>query len=176
LWLPTQVFLSSRGGIPDAAVPRGNDFGPAGAVPGMRVFQVFIGIREVSLFQAADDSVRHPRRVPHSIILSRDEQNRSVRALDGDRGMHSRLQIPPHAPPRLKRQWLSRGTQDGRGATHVRPFQGRTLLGAHFPGALPPATLLIPSGDHGATVPGRLESWSRPAIVRGSSYRFGGYE
>ena len=58
LWLPTQVFLSSRGGIPDGAVPRGNDFGPAGPVPGMRVFQVFVGIREVSMFQAGPYSFR----------------------------------------------------------------------------------------------------------------------
>jgi hypothetical protein len=45
---------------------------------------------------------------------------------------------------------LSRGTQDQCDPTRIRPFQGRVWLGARFPGALPPATLLIPSGDQGS--------------------------
>jgi hypothetical protein len=44
-----------------------------------------------------------------------------------------------------------------------RPFQGRALSGARFPGALPPATASIPFGDSGWTV---LEmSWGRKEQV-----------
>jgi hypothetical protein len=42
--------------------------------------------------------------------------------------------------------------QARRGTNWIRPFQGRPLWGARFPGALPPATLSIPSGDQESTV------------------------
>jgi len=35
----------------------------------------------------------------------------------------------------------------GREIVLVRPFQGPTVRGGSFPGALPPATLSIPYGD-----------------------------
>jgi hypothetical protein len=56
--------------------------------------------------------------------------------------------------PTLKGSYYpQRGAQDRRYATRIRPFQGRTFWGTRFPGALPPATVLIPSGDQGWTVP-----------------------
>ena len=41
----------------------------------------------------------------------------------------------------------SRRRRDRRDATRIRPFQGRTLLGACFPGALSPATLSLTFGE-----------------------------
>jgi len=53
-------------------------------------------------------------------------------------------------PPTLKGSHdPNRGTQDRQGIIGIRPFQGRTVLEAISPGALPPATISIPSGDHG---------------------------
>jgi hypothetical protein len=56
-------------------------------------------------------------------------------------------------PPGYTERPHGRGTQDRRDASRIRPFQGRTLWGARFPGALPPATLSIPSGDQGWKAP-----------------------
>jgi len=47
----------------------------------------------------------------------------------------------------------------------IRPFQGRTLWGARIPGALPPATVLIPCGDQGWTVPRMF--WGREKQEKG---------
>ena len=61
------------------------------------------------------------------------------------------------------------------GITPIRPFQGRALLGARFPGALPPATISIPCGDQGRTVPTGFSAASKapPFQNRGEKSRLG---
>jgi len=59
---------------------------------------------------------------------------------------------------------LTRGTQDRREATRIRPFQGRACWRARFPGALPPATVSIPCGDQGRAV--QRTFWARYRQVR----------
>lgn len=67
------------------SMPFRDDFGPAGAVSGMRIIQSFDGMREVLPLEARYNFFRHAGRFPHAIVLTRNQEDRPVSFFDCNR-------------------------------------------------------------------------------------------